>query len=173
MAEAGPCTEDHLINSPVKPEDPDKLTRKLRDIGIDGHVWKRKELESYFLVPRALCEIGQLDEKELLSVLDSATDRLRIYTRSRIGAERIRTTRGGISDATVIEEVEREFDSAWQALGKRLEIVPPKDLLAEMNALQQLSGRPAITAKKLAKALLPEDLDREFVQVMQRIEERI
>lgn len=147
------------------------VVKKLGDIGILGHVWKRKELESYLLESAAICRAGGIEEDSVHELLEEASQELRGITFSRSLAEALRTKPRAQSMETATERFDAAFSETWADLDKRLRIVPPKDLLSSLNSRQQENERPSLDAKKLARALRRSEIDSEMVDLLRAVEE--
>jgi AAA domain, putative AbiEii toxin, Type IV TA system len=62
-------------------------------VDVHVHVWKKKELESYLLIPSAIARLGKCTIEEVTSVMDQIMDDMRNKVTSRLLSERIDTER--------------------------------------------------------------------------------
>jgi energy-coupling factor transporter ATP-binding protein EcfA2 len=140
-------------------------------IGIGCHVWSRKELESYLLVPPVMARLSGLEVEEVGPLLNNVVDFLRgkVFARALSAAEddRVGPTKHRVN---IIEDFEPEFATLWADAGTRLALVPPKEVISRFNTEAVASGGRPVSAAKLAKAMKLGDIDPEVLSVFDRIE---
>ncbi|MGE3835134.1 MAG: ATP-dependent endonuclease [Acidimicrobiia bacterium] len=141
-------------------------------IGIGCHIWSRKEIESYLLVPSVLARVSGLGRDEASTILDTVVETFRgkVFARALAAAEeeRVGPTTHRVN---VIEDFEPQFASAWADPARRVGLVPPKEVLSRFNAEAVARSCRPVSAAKLAKAARPLEIDSEVARVFDRIEE--
>lgn len=140
-------------------------------IGIGCHVWSRKEIESYLLTPSLLSRVSKLPQQDMTMLLNDVVDSFRgkVFARALVAAEEERVG-PKMHRVNIIEEFEPEFAARWTSPDLRLGLVPPKEVMADLNSEITLrSGRP-VSATKLARAMRPTEVDPEIRNVFDRIE---
>jgi energy-coupling factor transporter ATP-binding protein EcfA2 len=150
------------------------VVAEFEKIGIGCHIWNRKEIESYLLVPSVLARVSGLPLTDVSSILSDVVDSFRgkVFARALAAAEEERV--GPTSHrVNVIEEFEPQFAADWAELDRRLGLVPPKEVMSQFNAeAVARNGRP-VSAAKLAKAARVGEIDAEIMGVFDRIEELV
>lgn len=148
------------------------------------HVWSKKEIENYLLVPTALdrvitsrlqrrVESGTLKEMPELDIYGMLTD-LTTGMRSDVEAQRqakmLQFFRSDRRDqATLLREHNAESELIWKDLGGRLDIVPGKEVLTTMNQHISEKWHISFSAEHLASTLRKEEIDTEIVSFFQRL----
>jgi energy-coupling factor transporter ATP-binding protein EcfA2 len=148
------------------------IVAEFERIGIGCHIWKRKEIESYLLVPSLLARVSGLDHGDTSALLHDVVESFRgkVFARALAAAEEERagpTTHR----VNVIEEFEPRFAASWADPALRMALVPPKEVMSQFNAAAVASGGRPVSAAKLAKAARVSEIDSEVASVFDRIEE--
>ena len=148
------------------------VVAEFQRIGIACHIWSRKEIESYLLVPSLLARVSGLSVSDVSSILSGVVNSLRgkVFARALAAAqeERVGPTTHRVN---VIEDFEPQFAESWNDTSRRLALVPPKEVLSQFNAeAVERGGRP-VSAAKLAKAARAGEIDSEIGNVFDRVEE--
>jgi predicted ATPase len=148
------------------------MKRSLTKAGLSSHVWRSHEIENYLLQPTALARSTGLTETEIGDLLDEACEALKSDT---IGLGVKYWSRQGskkgidVKDTTV--EVVNRVERSWTTRDDRMRLVSGKDLLRYLNKALQVLGLANLTAMGLASRLLPDEIDREIVGVLDMVEE--
>jgi len=149
----------------------DALKRRMHDAGVACHVWARKELESYFLVPSVIARLSGAFPEAVERVLDEAADHQRSAVFARQLAERTRSEVSAKRHAVSVTEAHQDdFDRAWADVGTRRDMCDAKELLSYVNAwLADNSYRPVGVAL-LARAMRSDEVPQELATVLQEAE---
>ncbi|MCJ7439200.1 MAG: hypothetical protein MUP97_15740, partial [Acidimicrobiia bacterium] len=86
---------------------------RLRALGIHGHVWERKELESYLLVPAAIARSSGAASDEVLRILDGATRKMKAKVFARVLSEEHKPADARRAPVPTTERVSETFDASW------------------------------------------------------------
>lgn len=140
--------------------------------GVSIHVWERKELESYLLIPSAIARCCNLAEEDLADLVSQVLDDLKSTIFSRQVAERIDLAKPrGVSSVTVIEQFQAEFDRRWnQDPNFGLFAAPAKDVLTGINRRIQENGMgktftvPSL-ARRIASREVPEEMRNQLLRI--------
>ena len=148
----------------------ERIMSEFQKIGIGCHIWTRKEIESYLLVPSLLARVTGLPGDDVSALLDGVVDSFRgkVFARALAAAEeaRIGPTTHRVN---IIEEFEPNFADRWADAESRLGLVPPKEVMSQINAvIAERGGRP-VSAAKLAKAARVGEISVEILSVFDRI----
>jgi predicted ATPase len=152
----------------------DALLERLREVGIDGHVWERKELESYLIIPSALARLSGAGLDVITELLDEACEAQRVTVMARFLEERQRVERSAERHAvTITEKYLPVFDRAWRDRQTRLSISNPKELLHYLNnKLPKMGGRP-ISFPALSSRARSEEVPQEMRLLLLDIERQL
>lgn len=149
------------------------------------HVWYRKEIENYLLVPTVLdraidAELARRAsrgapvlhrEVDIDALLHEVTDPLREDVESKYVAARI-AVRDKRSDdlSTAHRELMQEFKRRWEKLDVRLSLVPGKQTLASLNeALLERVGI-SLSAAAIVNSFHVKDVTFELATVLRQLE---
>jgi hypothetical protein len=139
--------------------------------GIRGHVWERKELESYLLAPAVLSRLSGADEKTVVKWLNKITKAMGNEVFGRLLDERLRRDVSARKHAVdVTTEYKPIFDTAWGIPKYRLGICPPKQVVARLNEKLQAGGHKAVSMTALARAHRLAEIPGEIKDLLTRIE---
>lgn len=148
----------------------DTVKKKLKAIGATAHIWKRKELESYLLEPRTIARVCGIEVSELREILDDVALEFEERVRVRFVRECEQTAEAGqLREAR--RKARGEFNALWLSPERRLEVVPPKDVLSRLN--QELEARKARTVsfRALARRMRDEEVADEVRRTLLRVQE--
>jgi predicted ATPase len=162
-----------ILDRDYRPESACKSVKgRLKNVGVSAHVWRRKELESYLLVPTAMARLSGADESWVETELENIAAGLENEVFARFSVER---QRFAAHDHRVqaLEKAKAEFDAAWESHDERLSMCPPKDVLSDLNKKLQAGGWRTLSFEALAKALTADEVPSEVVNVLERIEEAL
>ena len=147
------------------------VDRKLGEAGIVTHVWSRKELESFLVVPSAIARLSGADEGWIAETVNEITRGMHDHVLGRmVSSRQIARSKQGEDIATIAEKCSRELGAAWEDARSRLALCPAKTVLARLNEALQASGRSAVSVRALAGALQSDEIDREVREFLRRVE---
>jgi predicted ATP-dependent endonuclease of OLD family len=149
------------------------VEHNLADIGVVGHVWRRKELESYLVVPAAIARLAGRAIEDIEEYIDLVAEGLRVEVESNYLAQRRRELGNPkINEVTMNQLLIPEFEREWSSPGKKIEMVPAKDLLAGLNDRLQLTGK-AVTTRGLSVSIRRSEIASELTEFVLQIEESL
>ncbi|HEX4443822.1 MAG TPA: ATP-binding protein [Galbitalea sp.] len=151
-------------------EESDALVERLAESDVLGHVWARKELESYLLETPALARVSGLDEAGARATLNTILESLRPKVFGQYSRGELTRRNTGEDDATVIARASVQFEALWSDENLRRGIVPAKKVLSEWNATVSVHGGKVITAAKLAASIRVSEIDEEMRQFIELVE---
>jgi predicted ATPase len=148
------------------------VEQEFAQAGIVGHVWRRKELESYLLTPEPIARIAGVAPEIVGQILDEIASSMEGHVFGRMLGERIQMHKGSGIDVSVITTTfKQEFDMAWRDPRYRLYSCPAKDVLSELNnKLRSIHAR-AVSVRSLASAHRPYEIPTELISVLRKVEE--
>jgi AAA domain, putative AbiEii toxin, Type IV TA system/AAA ATPase domain len=131
-----------------------QVETKLRSLGFGAHVWRRKELENYLLVPSAIARLSGADTAWVATQLAECADSLEDDVWAQIHAAHEQLFRAQRkAPATIAKLAKQAADMAWSDPARRLEVSGGKDLLRLLNGRLQAGGHTAVTDRQLARRL--------------------
>jgi energy-coupling factor transporter ATP-binding protein EcfA2 len=148
------------------------VTSRLKGAGVDAHVWRKKELESYLLVPAAIARLSGADEPWLAAELEAIVSGLENEVFARFSYERQRLAQHD-HRVQALQEAKAEFDAAWQSHDERLAMSPPKEILSDLNKKLRSGGWNTLSFEALSKALTADEVSTEVTRILERIEDAL
>jgi hypothetical protein len=145
---------------------------------INLHVWSKKEIENYVLLPATITRYinnmkrkGERVEKEdVESALDEICEGLRDETHDLMSEEYIRRNRPKNAAAEGNKYARGALRVQWTALPGKLAIVGGKRVLSQISSWAQNNYGVSLNAYVLAKAAVRDELDSELISVMTALE---
>ena len=145
---------------------------KLRQMGISSHIWRRKEIESYLLELGPISRVSGLSKAECESILSTAIENEEQSVESKMFSEMLKTRKG--EDVSVVHsECRTIFRRLWNDKNTRLSIVPPKQVIAQLNVIIPEAGGCTLSVHKLASAIRVEEIDDEMKDALLSVEQQI
>jgi predicted ATP-dependent endonuclease of OLD family len=148
------------------------VVARLKNVRVKAHVWRKKELESYLLVPAAMARLSGADEPWIEFELASIAASLENDVFARFSYERQRLAQHD-HRVQALQEAKAEFDTAWDSQDQRLAMCPPKEILSELNKKLRSGGWKTLSFEALAKTLLADEVAPEVINVLERIEDAL
>jgi AAA domain, putative AbiEii toxin, Type IV TA system len=151
----------------------ERVRRRLRAAEIEPHVWRRKELENYLIVPSALSRLSGASEEWVEEALAASVADLEDDVYAQIHAEYMRQIRRESprpAEPTIIKESKRRADARWRDPAKRLQVCGGKDLLRLLNGRLQRAGHEPVSARKLARSLRKGEVAEELRSTLEPID---
>jgi hypothetical protein len=158
---------DYRSESDVK-----QVKAKLGNLGIQIHVWRRKELESYLLEPIAIARLSGAPLSWVVDALSTIADAMEHRVAARMLVERQRAAKKDHAVQTA-ERGTADFAQLWKQPGRRLELCPPKEVLTELNKLLEADGYATVSVRQLARRLRKDEIPDEMVEVLSKIEDAL
>lgn len=147
------------------------VTRALDAMGIKAHVWKRKEIESYFLDVDLLARASGAPATWLEGELHGLVAAEENFILSRFMAEQIREIAPTGQNITTITKVAKDnFDGLWADQSKRLDLCPPKTVLSGLNSRLHASAYKAVSLQALLRVMVADDVPIEVSTVLREID---
>lgn len=141
------------------------------------HVWSRKEIENYLVVPEAIVrailgdphKAGGTPDVEIVSkAIDEISDGLRRTTFDAISDDYARHHRCGVTEAN--RAAREALDAKWEELEDRLAVVSGKRLVSGLSAWSQREYGVTLSSRKLAWNLAASEIPEEMAAVVSAIE---
>jgi hypothetical protein len=162
--------------------------RDLKSFCAYAHIHSKKELENFLLIPAALgAAIDQRCKEQscrtaktvafaddIGSLLVEITDTMKHNVQAQYLKRQlpyVKSLDRSIDDSTVTSQLLAAFDDQWMDLATRLDMVPGKDVLSQLNArLQKTCGvniTPALIVDAMTKSQVPNEM-KEIINALDR-----
>jgi hypothetical protein len=161
---------------------PDEIKERLKSATIHGvqmHIWARKEIENYLLVPKAIKRIisssiakgaASPNKDEIIEHIDKIAETLKDSTFDSMANEFLIQNRLG--GATNANKLARErIDKAWKTHEGRLSIISGKSVISRLSDWSQSKYGVILSSHKIARELLISEIAPELVYVVKAIED--
>jgi hypothetical protein len=149
-----------------------------REKGVNLHIWKKKEVENYFLVPDAILRTIAARTRDREPRLTTALIGQKLFefageleheVMDALAAEYSAENRAG--GFTAANRLARErMRSHWTDPDGRLALVSGKQVLARLSEWTQANYGVSISVLRIARQMLPTEIDDELMEVLAAIE---
>jgi hypothetical protein len=144
----------------------EELQKRLAATGVDGHVWKRHELESYLIEVPAIARVSGATDETIAQLLDAAVAELRDEMEIGTADWWVRSRRYPAEQAfrKAKQEVERVMKH-----GEARQRFPGKELRKALSRSLQARGLKTLSNNALAGALKAHEIAPEMRSVLKRL----
>ena len=146
------------------------LRDALKGSDVHVHVWHRKEIESYLLVPEAIARASGLEVGVVEQLMETTIQALRLDAQASFISRRQQDAKRGTDFKTIALTALPEFEDAWADPRERINLVPPKDALAAIAREAQVLGARPVSARSISAAIRGNEVDEEMSRVLLDIE---
>lgn len=148
-----------------------EVVDKFSAVRVQAHVWKKKELESYLILPEVISKLSKCPELTVRELISAKVAKMKNGIFSRLLADRQEVERTtGKSIATITEDLLKEFELNWENEEYRLAHCPPKELISQLNYELQKMGHKAVSFDAIAASTTAGQIDEEMIEVLQMID---
>lgn len=141
------------------------------------HIWKKKEIENYLLVPEAILRIinrckkkaKKIELEVIIQKLDEIAENLKDVTTDSIATKNQNENRG-MAAGTAHKLARKMVQDNW---GERLSLVSGKAMIKQLNMWSNKEYGASFNAIEIAKELYKDDIDDEVNSVVTSIEKCI
>jgi hypothetical protein len=148
----------------------DTLRDALKGSDVNVHVWHRKEIESYLLVPQAIARASGLEVGVVEQLMETTIQALRLDAQASFISRRQQDAKRGTDYKTIVLAALPEFEHAWADLRERIKLVPPKDALAAIAREAQALGARPVSDRSISAAIRGNEVEEEMSRVLLDIE---
>ncbi len=156
-------------------EEVDARMQEATTRGIQLHVWQRKEIENYLIVPLAIKRLvestyaGRVRVTDIERRVAEITEDLRNATQDALANEVFARDRNrGLANAN--NAARALIEPRWRTPDGRLTLVSGKVVLGRLSQWTQQSFGVSFSARRLARTLEPSEIPQEIVRVLDAIE---
>ncbi|WP_159103578.1 ATP-dependent nuclease [Streptomyces sp. CS149] len=149
----------------------EEVVSRFASVDVHAHVWRKKELESYLIIPETIARLSQSPVREVQDIIDGVMAGMQNKVTSRLLAEKIATERAtGRSVATINEDGLNDLTTNWTKSEFRYSICPPKEVMAGVNRELQQRGHKAVAFDTIAKYARASEIHPEMVALLEKVE---
>ena len=159
-------------------EERNKRINDAEKVGVHLHIWNRKEIENYFLVPVVIQRTIQsrISRKkkcpsvdEIKEKLETIIEELKDSVFDALSTEFLARDRGlGAGGAN--KKVREQVDSAWKTFSNKMAIVSGKEIFSRLSKWSQDEFNVSLNALLVARTMKSHEIPAEFVLVVSAIE---
>ena len=164
-----------LLDSDLR--DPASIDREicnLRNSGIATHVWRRRELENYFLDSRAIARASKQPQSVIVGYLHEILDAQRLQTQDEFYRQSNLDNRNVANSAELATRgVGQKFSELWALPDGPASLVDAKLVLRSLNKKLLSEGSRQVNYKAIVKNMRPEDFPLEVREFMMQLEQAI
>lgn len=160
-------------------EDIRKRYEEAKHRGVQLHIWQKKEIENYFLVPKAIQRIIASNNKKLVEAptlqeveeaIDEIVEQQKFATLNAFAEEfHIQDRRSGVTGAN--EQSRKRVEEVWKTREGRWSVVSGKTVISSLSRWSQKNYGVTLGPMKVLKELLPSEIDSELARVVTAIED--
>jgi hypothetical protein len=162
------------------PEEKEERQREAGDRDVNLHIWKKKEIENYLVVPAALqrvitSRIGRRVQppsaEEVEEQLERIAESLKDSATDAIATEILARDRKGLVAAN--RAARRVVAGSWDSLESKLSIVSGKGVVSAMSEWSQAEFGAGFGPIAVARALEHDEIEPELFDMLNAIEEAV
>ncbi|MFC7931746.1 ATP-dependent nuclease [Streptomyces cinereoruber] len=147
------------------------VVERFEAAGVHAHVWKKKELESYLIIPETIARLSKCPTGEVEQIIEGAMEGMRNKVTSRLLAERIVAEKSsGRSVATINENGLNDLSESWARPEFRYSICPPKEVMSAVNRELQGRGYKAVAFDSISKYATVGEIHPEMAELLRSID---
>ncbi|MCC4770056.1 AAA family ATPase [Methanosarcina sp. DH2] len=158
-----------------------QIEKRLKDAersGVKLHIWERKEIENYLIVPETISRIInretnlgiRADESKITEQLEKICNDFYFDTFNRISIQISNENPSEREKANI--KAKAIVDEYWKSIDGKLTLVSGKEVLSRLSAWSQAEYHVSLNSTKIAKEMKKEEILPEMKDVIQVIEER-
>ncbi len=149
----------------------EEVTARFENVNVHAHVWKKKELESYLIIPEAIARLAKCPVEDVQEIIDDVMTGMQNKVTSRLLAEKMVAERStGRSVATINEDGLNDLATNWARSDFRYSICPPKEVMAGVNKELQNRKYKAVAFDTISKHAKVSEIHPEMVALLEKVE---
>jgi hypothetical protein len=150
-----------------------------KERGVQLHIWKRKEIENYLLVPEAIQRVIALNRgpgkpvptiAEITAQIDAIAENLRNEVLDSLSSS-IQHRNRGMDAGTANKRARERMEESWQKFDGRISAVPGKRALSSLSQWANENYGASFSCLRVASELRANEIAPELKSVLTSIEE--
>lgn len=152
---------------------------RIEAAGAEVHVWRRRELENYLLNVSAISRASRMPRQAVTELFweiieQNRSEAFRTLSTQRLEEKRLNISgAGSLSNKTILERAESEFDDLWRTQDGKVSLVDAKLVIRSLNAEFQRLRHKTINAHSLSKNCQADEVPEELREVLNSLEQMI
>lgn len=152
--------------------------KEAHEHNIQLHIWRRKEIENYLVVPAAIERIILVGLKksgdgalfdEIVERVSQITEGLRDQTLDAVASDFLTQNRA-LGLVTANRYARERVNAGWETLNGKVSLVCGKSVLSELSKWAKDTYGVSFSPSRIAQELRPAEIDSEMVGVVTAIE---
>ncbi|TSA30088.1 MAG: ATP-dependent endonuclease [Ignavibacteriales bacterium] len=155
-------------------EDIEKRYTEANDNSINLHIWSKKEIENYLIIPKAIVKSiknenqgADVDDDIVCRVIDNIVEEMKQGVTDDYATE-ISNKDKKLVIKTVNERAREIVYPSWNS--NKLSLVPGKKLISKLSKWSQDNFNVSFNAFKLARNISKHEIDNEIVELLNALE---
>ncbi len=153
-----------------------KVFDKAEDNNVNLHIWQRKEIENYLIIPNAICRIitERTNSKTKINVVDVVEEINKI-------CEEMRDSTFDAIATQIADEEKKDFQKAnqkardivndsWTSFDKKISLVSGKSLISKLSKWSQDNYKVSLNSEKIASELRNTEILPELKDLVESVE---
>ena len=135
------------------------------------HVWSKKELENYIVIPKVLFRLLHKPEDQYESFIGKYEELVDSFKDVIIDSytTKIQETERNLTAGTAARKARDYVNSKWTSLDEKITISPGKDLLKATNQWMRDNFKISCSIKRIFSVMTPNDIDSEIKEVLDQL----
>ena len=149
-----------------------KQIQNAQDAHLHLHIWQKKEIENYLLIPKAIFRVVDKPESEYDVFLDRFHEVIETLKTETIlqYANQLQVQDGKRKDlGSYYWEAHASVDSSWNNLEEKLSIVSGKRTISLINEWVKNEYHKSCSQAKIISEIQPEEINAEMITVLKAI----
>ncbi len=143
------------------------------------HIWNRKEIENYLIIPEAICRVIENRAKdeikisisEIREAIDGICNELYYDIFDNMSNEFRKYNRKEQEKAN--EKTRTLMDSHWSSLNEKLKLVPGKVVISKLSKWSKASYGISFSAGTIVREIKKEEINPEIKSIIESIEKNV
>jgi energy-coupling factor transporter ATP-binding protein EcfA2 len=163
----------------------EEILTELKQCVLFAHIHHRKEIENYLLVPSVLeraiikaiierakrLNIDPVEFESINQLLDDITMPFQSSIQAQYIAKRNKYfEHSRLDQATLTTETINQFNTKWNNVEKRMEIVPGKEILQKIRAEVQKKYSVTVTDHRIINEFTIEEIPKDLIELIEELE---
>lgn len=147
----------------------EKKREKAREKHLLLHIWEKKEIENYLLVPEAIFRLTKLKEEkyqEFLRRLENLLENEKNNIIDQI-SQHIKEADAGLAVATCNKRAREILEEKWNSLEGKLSIVSGKKIIRKLNDCMRKEYGVSCSIDRIIKEMKVDEVADEMAEVLQ------
>lgn len=160
----------------------EEFVAKLRSEGIHVHIWSRKEVENYLLIPDVISKaiasiipsnVTPLTTEQVRDILQELAGSYKYYVESRLLYYEMLTNRNDPEAFRKLplryEQLIKMFEEKWSTFDGRMSLAPGKEVLSDLFGFIQRKYKVSLSPGRILSFITRDSIDSEVERLISNI----